>query len=126
MITDRAVPNIFIPRNNWEVVSMRCKQAKHTTFSNKVAQIIAHELRVDPLANNKYRGQRTTQSRQLFIVMMRKYSNMTIDEITKIVRKDHSTYYNSKEAIDNYYNTDKEFREKYDIIDNKINQIDNK
>jgi len=122
-MTDIPISNIFAPRNNWAVKSFKCRVNSFDPFAKKTARIISIVLGVNPLDNIRYRGRDNVQARQLYLVMMKKHTSWSMQKITELIRKDHATYYNSKNSIDNYYATDKAFRIKYDIIDKKISKL---
>lgn len=106
--------NIFKCRNDWNVITFRCKKpACHT----RVAMVISDIWGVNPLSNKTYQGTKEVISRQLFAVMMRKYSKDTLKVIGGYISKDHATILTSKKSIQDLLDTDKVFKERYKSID---------
>jgi Bacterial dnaA protein helix-turn-helix len=111
-------PNIFVPRNDWNVRSMFCRKSisKLGSFEKELAREIKNEIGVNPLDEPKYRGGKNVQARQLFLVMMTIHTNRTYESIGRIIGKDHATINHSIKSVQNWYETDKRFRAMYDRI----------
>jgi hypothetical protein len=119
-------PNIFAPRNNWNVVALRCRKYRNiNSFENELARIIKDETGIHPFENNVYRGGRYAQARQLLVTFMVDYTNKTLSTIGKLINKDHATVMHSVKSIHNMYDTDKRFRAMYDRIDAKVKLLKN-
>jgi chromosomal replication initiation ATPase DnaA len=118
-------PNIFIPRNDWNVRSMFCRRSGriYDSFEKELAKEIKNEIGVSPLEEPKYRGGKNVQARQLFLVMMTLHTNRTYESIGSIIGKDHATVNHSIKSVQNWYDTDKRFRAMYDRIDQRIKLI---
>jgi hypothetical protein len=117
-------PNIFRPRNDWNIISFRCKKpVQFDRFEKMVADAVQQETGVNPLKYRHYRGGKVVQSRQVFLVMMVNHTKRTYDSIAGIVEKDHSTINNCIKSVQNMRDTDKRFSAMYDRIDAKIKLI---
>jgi len=115
-------PNIFKTRNNWNVISMRCKK-KHNvneSFIRIVANEIERETGINAFNNTEYRGRNYVITRQLVSVMLWRYSGMTEKEIGEIFDKDHATVNHAKKTIQNLYETDMHFREQFNRIEIQV------
>jgi hypothetical protein len=122
MFTDIVAPNIFHCRNDWNVKSFNCKQYKsHDRHSLIIANEIEKETGIHPFCHTGNRKREYRQSRQLFAKFMKKYTNYSLLRIGKYIDKDHTTVLHSINIVNNYCDTDKEFRELYCNIDEKIN-----
>jgi len=118
-------PNIFKTRNNWNVITMKCKK-RHSTngsFIRIVVNEVEKETGIKAFDDMEYRGREYVLTRQLISVFLWRYSKMTAREIGKIFGKDHATISHSKKTIDNLCETDSRFREKFNRIDNRIKQF---
>ena len=119
--------NIFQPRNDWGVITLRCKSLRYrTAFYVQVAKIIKEVWGTDPLTLKVYQGADEVISRQLFAVMMRKYTKDTLATVGGYLGKVHSTVYFSAKSVQDMYDTNKTFRVKYDKIDKKVFELTNK
>ncbi len=119
-------PNIFQPRNDWNIRSLQCKTPNTTkNLPKEIARIIESETRTNPFVNLKSRGSKKVMSRYLLMDMMLKYTKWTYSNIADLVGKDHSTVSHSKEYIENYLITDDRFRHMYKRIDGKIKELVN-
>lgn len=116
-------PNIFKSRNDWNVISSRCKQYKELLFYESVAKIIEDATGHNPFVDTSNRRREICQSRQLYLVMLRNNSNMSQSDTGSKVGKDHATVIHAVKTINNLYDTDKKFRILYDEIDNKIKHL---
>ena len=122
-------PNIFRPRNDWNVVLLKSKRINNVKFNamnhfeEQVVDIIKKETGSNPLLNKKYRGGHECQSRQLFLAMMTKHTKGTLKDIGRLLGKDHSTVLHAIKAVNNMYDTDKQYRAMYDRINEKIKLI---
>jgi hypothetical protein len=118
-------PNIFIPRNDWNVRSMFCRKPIRLfgTFEKTLAEEIKNETGVSPLDEPKYRGGKQVQARQLFLVMMTLHTNRTYESIGGMVGKDHATVNHSIKSVQNWYDTDKRFRAMYNRINDRAKLI---
>jgi hypothetical protein len=93
-------------------------------FKRKVADVIKEETGFDPLINNKCHERDFVESRQLFAAMMRKYrDNITLLQIGNILKRDHATIFSGIKMVNNLKDTNKEFRELYNKIDLKIQNL---
>lgn len=116
--------NIFIPRNDWMVKAFMCRKSIQVErFENLVAKEVQAETGVNPLNYRHYRGGKVVQARQLFLVMMTKYTNRTYESIAGIVNRDHSTINHCIKAVQNQCDTDKRYREMYNRIDTKVKYL---
>ena len=114
-------PNIFQPRINWNVKSMRCK--KRVDLVTGIAAVIKAEIGIDPLSVTRYRGGDNVKARQLFFSMLVKYTGKSYMEIGKYLNKDHSTVSHSLMSVQNQMETSKSFRDLHNSIDNKVKYI---
>ena len=116
-------PNIFKPRNDWNVRSLRCKKYRNDNFCLLVAHEIRSMVGIDPFCETKYRGLQYVQARQLFLVMMVNHTKRTYESIGKILGKDHATVIHACKTIQNMIDTDKRFKAMYDFIENRVKQL---
>ena len=118
-------PNIFKTRNNWNVITLRCKKRHNSngSFIRIVVNEVEKEMGIKAFDDMEYRGREYVLTRQLISVMLWNHSKMTEREIGKIFGKDHATISHSKKTINNLYDTDSRFREQFDRIDNRIKQF---
>lgn len=113
--------NIFKTRNDWAVITLKCK--KHKVIDRVISmlvRVIKEETGFDPLNENYKRKRDFVQSRQLFVTMMCKYTKRTLSCIGGIIGKDHATVLHSQKAVQNMIDTDKRFKDLYDRIDLKV------
>ena len=116
-------PNIFIHRNDWNVISLNCKKYKANKFHlfvNEIAKVIKDETGSDPFLNTDSRIPEICRPRQLFIVMVNKHVKDNIDVASGYVDKDRCTGLHSIQAIKNWYDTDRHFRDLYDKVNTKV------
>jgi len=114
--------NIFTPRNDWNVISFRCKKADSDPFVNKIRSLIISEYGIDINEKRRYRGTRYVIGRQLFATFLVRHTKKTYEDIGKLMGdKDHSTVTHSIKSINNLCETDNKFKCIYDRIDKKLN-----
>jgi len=122
MYTDIVSPNIFKSKNDWNMISFKCK---HYRSFDRASSIIANEIEkitgIHPFSHIDSREREAKQSRQLFAKFMKKYTNYSLGRIGKYIGRDHATILHSIKTVNNYYDTDKDFRELYCNIDQIIN-----
>lgn len=117
-------PNIFRPRNDWNVISLNCKKTnKYGRFETEVIKIIKEETGRDPMINTGYRGGPAVQARQIFLTMMVRNTILTLRSVGELVNKDHATVLHSMKSVDNMRDTNREFKAMYERIDKKVNLI---
>ena len=117
-------PNIFKPRNDWNVRSFKCKKRPLVdVFERLVAREIEKAMGVHPLSSTAYRKREYVESRQLFLTMMHNHTKRSLASIGSIVGKDHATVLHSVKTINNLCDTDKKFREMYEFIENRVKQL---
>lgn len=114
-------PNIFRPRNDWSITTLKSKKLQP---ENTVEGIVCNSIRevtgLNPKQNTSTRKREIVQNRQLFLTLMMRHTGMTLAAVGSIVKQDHSTVLHAIKTIDNIRDTDKEFRNTYEIIDAKI------
>ena len=124
LFTDIPVSNIFRHRIDWYVRAMTCKKPlSKDNFIKDVAAIITRELEISPFASLDYRERRHVQSRQILLTMLYNYSSKTLDNIGKVLCKDHATVLHAVRTVNNQCETDKRFKAMYDRIDNKVKHL---
>lgn len=117
-------PNIFKPRNDWNIISFRCsKYTYNTSVENLIAKEVMNETGINPLNYRHCRGRQIAEARQLFFVMMVKYTKRTYKYIGSILGKDHATINHSIKTVSNLYETDKRYKLMYDRIEEKIKKL---
>jgi hypothetical protein len=120
MFTDIVAPNIFHCRNDWNVKSFNCKQFRVISIPGMVAKIVKDETGFDPLENTPWRKREVCQSRQIYLVMLKNNTRMSLASIGNTVQKDHCTVINASKSINNLCDTDKRFKELFDTINSKV------
>jgi hypothetical protein len=121
----------MIPRhkkNPPDEVAFRQKWPKQNgygnSFEDQLARLINDETGINPLHDlKKYQGRFYVQSRQVFMALMKKHSKKTMNAIGNYMRKDHSTVLYALKAVSDAYETDKIFREMFDRIELKTQNI---
>ncbi len=120
MFTDIVAPNIFRAKNDWNIISLKSKNYVILSFPQRVAKIIKDETGYDPLVDTPWRKREVCQSRQLYLVMLKRNTGMSLAAIGLTVHKDHCTVINAIKTISNLYDTDKNFRSTYNLIDSRV------
>jgi hypothetical protein len=116
-------PNIFKPRNDWNIVTLKARKHIALDFKNKLARIIQDKTSFNPFSDVKYRGGNVVKSRQLFIVMMVRYTKESYETIGAYFGKDHSTVSHSIKTVQNLCDTDRKYRELYDSINMVVKNL---
>jgi len=99
MITDIPISNIFIPRNNWEVVRFRCNrysQRTYTKHSRELSNIKADVLRRTKILcirfESKSRKTELIRARILYYRLAKEQTKASLSEIGTLAgNKDHAT-----------------------------------
>jgi len=112
-------PNIFKPRNDWNVITFRCKKTPDS-FVNKLKGIIEMETGIDIMAKTRYRGRKHVEARQLFTTFMMRHTKRTLENIGEMVNRDHATVLHSAKTVSNLCDTDNSFKAMYDRIDKQL------
>jgi chromosomal replication initiation ATPase DnaA len=123
METYALAPNIFRPRNDWALVNLRYKRniTPFKSFVQEIANVIKSEIGVNPFEEVDYRGRNYVLSRQLLMVMLRRYTTKNLSAIGRIVGdKDHATVIHAIKTIDDLCETDKKFNELFFRINNEV------
>ena len=116
-------PNIFRPRNDWNIISLNCKKLPSDSFVSQLTKIIWDELGVNPFEKTRYQGGRNVQARQLFFTFMVRHTNRSLRSIGEIFGKDHATVLHSVKSIGNMCDTDNRFKAMYDKMNSSILSI---
>lgn len=90
------------------------------TTEKKIANIVKSKMGYDPLLDKQYQGTPICKSRQVYQFMLKKHLKMTFASIGKFTGKKHCTIVSSIQAVNNYYDTDMNFRNTFNAIDNEI------
>jgi chromosomal replication initiation ATPase DnaA len=98
----------------------RNKKNINCSLAEKIQAVIKFETGNDPLILRHYRGGERVEARQIFIVMMVKYTKLTYREIAGMLGKDHATVNHCLNQVQNLLDTDKQFKIMYDRIESKI------
>lgn len=121
MYTDIVSPNIFKSKNDWNVISFKCKKYYYTDrIVSIISRTIKDETGTDPFIERGLRKRVFVQSRQIFLTMMLEHTKRTLESIGNLVGKDHATVLHSQKAVQNMIDTDKRFKELYDTINSKV------
>lgn len=87
----------------------------------KIRGVIKEETGYDPFISRGYRGTSQILSRYLFVAMMVKYTDHPYREIADMIwKKNHSSVNHCMIQVNNLCDTDKQFKELYERIENKI------
>jgi|WetSurMetagenome_2_1015567.scaffolds.fasta_scaffold00157_6 chromosomal replication initiation ATPase DnaA len=119
-------PNIFIPRNDWNVISFNCN--KHNRIDRVVSSIVLEvkkETGIDVLNERNSRRRNLVEARQLFFVMMTKFTRRSYSSISGILGMDHATINHSINTVRNLCDTDQEFKRKFEKIETHIKLLNN-
>jgi hypothetical protein len=123
METYALAPNIFKPRNDWNLVSLKCKKNNRPikSFVEYMAHVIEEEIGVSPFSEINYRGHSYVIARQLLMVMLLRYTNKKLHEVGKIAgNKEHATVIHARKTINNLCDTDKKFNELFCRVNNEV------
>lgn len=112
-------PNIFKPRNDWNVITFRCKKTPDS-FVHKLTIIIKDETGIDVFAKTRYRGKRYVEARQLFTTFMVRHTKKSYEDIGSMFDKDHATITHSMKVVNNLCDTDMSYKCRYDKIDKQL------
>ena len=93
------------------------------TFMNYVAQEIEIKVGCSPFEGTKCRKRELVVARQLFMVLLEKYTNKTLAHIGGLLGKDHATVLHAKKTIKDLVDTDKSFRVMYSELDKKVESL---
>jgi chromosomal replication initiation ATPase DnaA len=124
MITDIPISNIFRPRNDWYLVSQRCKKVEtRDKYAIQLAEAIQKETGLNPLKNIKSRKREICDTRKLFMAMMAMNTKQPYRKIGRMVGKDHSTVTHTMLKTQDIYDTDEKFRQAFDRITELVKNI---
>ena len=123
MIT--VAPNIFKPRNDWNIIALKCKNHKnlYSAFVKNVAGIICKETGYNPMETIRSRKRGIVEARMLFLVMLCHKNNKSLSYIGSLVGKDHSTVIHARNTVENLCSTDKQFNEQFTKIKNRVDKL---
>jgi chromosomal replication initiation ATPase DnaA len=113
-------PNIFKPRNDWNIISLRCRKTPDS-FVQRLREMIQKETSIDMLSKTRYRGRKYVEARQLFTTFMVRHTKRTLQDIGDMVGRDHATVLHSVKVINNMCDTDSKFKAMYNRIDKSLN-----
>ena len=65
-------------------------------------KIITNITGIDPYIDQKHRGSRRVQSRQLFLYFVRKYTRLTQEETGRLVGKNHATVVHAEKCVEKF------------------------
>ena len=117
--------NIFTPRNDWNVIALRCKQnvTSYAILVTKTAKLIEKETGFNPMWRTGLRTRELTEARQIFMSLLVSRNNKTLAYIGKLVGKNHATVIHSVQTVCNLIETDKSFKELYGRIEEKFKKL---
>ena len=123
MIT--VAPNIFKPRNDWNIIALNCKNhvRQYSIFVKNVATIIEKETGYNPMDSTRLRKRAIVEARMLFLVMLCNKNNKSLSYIGSLVGKDHATVIHAKKTVMNLCSTDRQFNELYNQIKNRVDKL---
>jgi chromosomal replication initiator protein len=114
-------PNIFKPRNDWNVITLRCKKLPET-IPQKVRRIIREVTGVDPYIKQRTRKREFVQSRQLFCYFVKNYTKLSLVSIGSLLGgQDHCTVMYAIECVEKFKATEIFYGKIVQQIDDKIN-----
>lgn len=117
-------PNIFKPKNDWNVKAFRCRKSiAIDSFEKRVARIVKESFGVDVYEDTNHRDRELVDARRIFMSLMVKHTKRTQASIGRILGKDHATVIHAVRTTENLCQTDVRFKEVYDLIDNRIKQL---
>jgi hypothetical protein len=123
-------PNIFRGAgNDYNVKVMKCTVktygVRRMALVNQFARAIYKETGIDALSRTKYRGGKYPESRHLLIYFLKQYTEWSLRRIAMSVGgKDHVMTYNSIKRVNEWKDTDKDFRNMFYRIDEEIKKIE--
>lgn len=89
----------------------------------KIRKIVTSVTGADPYTDPSYRGAKYVKSRQLFMYFVYKYAGFTQDAAASLLNKDHATVYHAIKCVGKYSDTEKDYLQKYKLIENEIKLI---
>ena len=120
-------PNIFRgAQNDYNIRVMKCKHNSISidNYVRQVASIISQEWGHDPFKNQNSRTRERVMARQMFLVFCYNNGrNGSLAVIGKYMNKDHATVCHAQKTIQNLLDTDKQFKEIYESIEEKVKLI---
>ena len=95
----------------------------NSSFEDKLRRIIKQEVGIDPYENIKKRNGNYPLCRQLFMVMLRKYTDKSLAAIGQIFDTSHDYVIFSITVINNRTCTNKEIKALFERIDKRVKLI---
>jgi hypothetical protein len=94
-----------------------------TSFEYKLRQVIKQEVGVDPYSNMKVRKGNLPLVRQLYMAMVRKYTDKSLAAIGSTFDTSHDYVIYSINVINNRTETNKNIKELFDRIETKVKNL---
>lgn len=128
MYNDTLSPNIFKPRNDWNLTALKSRQITIKSDGgvsvDRIADIILDKYGTHPFVETNYRGRNHVTARQILMIMLRRHTGKSLQKIGNIIgAKDHTTVLHGIKTIKNLCETNREFREVFTEIDKEVSRI---
>ena len=134
LIGEMIRPSVFIPRhikNPIDTYYFNKFYSKQSTFTIKdkieiIRKAVKKVTGYDPYDNPSYRKRELVESRQLFMVFVRKFikdvrgNQMTQADTAALLGKEHATVITAMKTVNNLCDTDLQFKKTYDAIETRI------
>jgi chromosomal replication initiator protein len=89
-------------------------------FVKSVSRIIEDEIGISPTNSISTHKRKYVEARQIFTTLICKYSKKSLREVGDLIKRDHSTVIHSKMVVSNLYDTDINYRERYNRIEHRV------
>jgi hypothetical protein len=114
-------PNIFKPRNDWNVISFRCKKLPLGIIA-RIRLIIKEVTGFDPYIKIRSRKGEFVRSRQFFCYFVKNHTNLNLTAIGNLIGgKDHSTVIHAIKCVNKFKEHETDYKIYYNMIEEKIN-----
>jgi len=108
--------------NKYLLTASKKRKMIFTDIIKLIAGEIYKEMGIYPLSNTKYSWRELVLPRQIFMVMLYKYTEASLNRVGRLVDKKHSTVIYAKKTINNLIDTDREFAERFKRIEKIIKE----
>ena len=115
-------PNIFKPRNNWNVISFNCNSYIKDVPEEKIRRAVRREYYFDPFCMTGSHEKEFVRARMIFIKLIKTYTNYSLSYIGMLINKDHATVIYALKSFSDEWDTNNSFREKFKAIDKRISK----
>jgi hypothetical protein len=113
-------PNIFKPRNDWNITTLRCRKLP-LTMTHRIRTSIKDVTGFDPFCKTRSRKAEFVQARQLFCYFAKQHTDLSLSVIGSFLgNQDHCTVIHAIKCVEKFQDIEVHYKRIVELIEEKI------